>query len=131
VELDGTGDGPPDRFLESAFSLPGPPVAVTPLALEDSAPPAALTWESPNKPEGLEPHRTAVLGTEPVPVEFDSGMEPLPLELESEVEPAPPCITLSWRQLIPRFRFKADYLYLVNSVAALVFLQAGFILITY
>jgi len=84
-------DGPPvagSEVPEVAPSSSGPSVPPAPLALEVAQPPAALTWDGVLAP-----------------------VETLPTELEvTEPEPElprptaePRRMTLSWRQLLPRF----------------------------
>jgi len=67
----------------------------SPLALEIGSQPAALTWEGPSKPTGLDPKGEPEPGLEP-----NVGLEP---EAEPVPKPEPRRMTFSWRQLLPRF----------------------------
>jgi len=91
-------DGPPVAGAvvpEVAPSSSGPSVPPAPLALEVEQPPAALTWEGDSEPVEALPTELEV--TEPEP------------ELPSPTA-VPRRMTLSWRELLPRFFYsKAAY----------------------
>jgi len=95
------GEGPPEVsatpvVFEDDFPPCGPPAPPSSSALESAPPPAALTCGC----------SFGAVGTDTAPPE----VEPEPVE-----PPAlPRCVTLSWRQLIPRFNYsKAACSYLI------------------